>query len=190
MSQINTAYAPIWGVHQGLTYSQNERVEELNDRISARNTADTPLAPNFDPRPVPTKYHVFPILNHRASPQEIPLNTYNVHNVHTNFNAGNDRAPPDGFLRNVDNESSLRNLGVALQHGADQGVYVPSSTSDLYRTPTVYGSQMEPQPHPRLFTGIEVASVHPDALRLQQTNIGKDRFFNHTRTQLRTPVNR
>ena len=190
MSQISSAYSPIWGVHEGVSYGQNERVDELNNRISARNVPSMPIAPNFDPRPVPTKYEIFPIINHRASANEVILQSYLPYSVQDDFNPGNSRGPPNTFLRNIDSESNLRNLGVALQHGADQGVYVPSSTSDMYKIPKIAGSQMESQPHPRLFSGIEVSSMHPAAVRLRQTNIGKDQFFNHTRTQLRIPSNR
>ena len=44
-----------------LYYGQNERVDELNARILERDVPDTQLAPNFSPRPVPTKYAVFPM---------------------------------------------------------------------------------------------------------------------------------
>ena len=190
MSTIADAYAPLVGVQQGIMYGQNERVEELNDRISSRSVPDSPLAPNFDPRPVPTKYHVFPILNARRPATEIALQPYPPFSVQDNFNPGNRRAPPDSFVRNIDRESDLRNLGVVLQHGADQGVYVPDSSSDMYRISAVSGSQMDPQPHPRLFRGVELPRVHPAVARLEQSNIGRDNFFNHTRTQLRTPVKR
>jgi hypothetical protein len=44
-----------YGVPHGVLYGQNERVDELNERISARNAPDTHLKPNYDPRPVSTK---------------------------------------------------------------------------------------------------------------------------------------
>ena len=43
-------------------------------------------------------------------------------------------------------ETALRNQYFALQHGADQSIYVPSSTSDLYNF-TAVGRQ-ETQPYP------------------------------------------
>lgn len=187
MSNIADAYAPLYGVQPGIVYGQNDRVDALNDRISARNVPDVPLAPNFDPRPVPTKYELFPILNARSTHAD-NITVYPQFSVQQNFNPGNNRAPPDTFLRNIDQESGLRNLGVALQHGAGQSVYVPNSTSDMYKIPHINGSQMEPQPHPRLFRGVELPALNPSAARIERTNIGKDIFFNNTRVQLRVPT--
>ena len=42
----------IYGIPNGVSYGQNERVEDLNTRINSRNTSDYALPPNFDPRPV------------------------------------------------------------------------------------------------------------------------------------------
>ena len=56
----------ILGLPQYLYYGQNERVDELNDRIATRHFSDSPLQPNFDPRSVPTKYAHFPIINRRT----------------------------------------------------------------------------------------------------------------------------
>jgi hypothetical protein len=74
----------------------------------------------------------------------------------------------------------LRNQYFALQKGADQAIYVPSSSSDLYGFLAV--GRKEQQTHPILFEtpsfdNIPNANLHP--------SIGSDRFLNHTRTQLR-----
>jgi hypothetical protein len=103
------------------------------------------------------------------------------HMVESNFNPGNARAPPSGYVVNVDNESILRNQTFALNHGADQSVYIPSSNSDLYKTTVV--SRPSHQPHPQLFQRPQFSShIHPNLI---DNSIGQDRFYNHTRTQLR-----
>jgi hypothetical protein len=170
----------IYGVPNGISYGQNERVDEINGRISDRNLSDYPLRPNFDPRPIPTKYSLFPIINRRAE-TTVPIDKYPDYSVQTNFSPATQQGPPQGFLTNVDVETVLRNQTVALQHGADQGVYVPSSGSDLYRVSVV--STPSIQPYPKLFEQSNLYTYVPSTL--ENSSIGKDRFFNHTRTQLR-----
>jgi len=167
----------LYGVPTGVSYGQNERVDELNDRLHARQFSDKPLAPNFSGRPVQTKNSRFQIMDHRAPFQEQILNVEH-HNVETNFSPATHRGPPSTFFTNVDVESGLRNQTVALQKGSIQSVYVPDSTSDLYRVnvPTSIG----PNPHPELFVSQTFRET-----RTMDNNIGKDVFNNHTRTQLR-----
>jgi hypothetical protein len=171
----------LYGVQQGLIIGQQERVDELNDRIASRQFPDHGLAPNFDPRPVMTKYMKFPTIDRRA-PSNVPIQPSLAHSVHNNFSPATQMGPPSGFLQNVDTESVLRNQTTALQHGATQNVYVPSSTSDLYNVHVT--STPGPQPHPSLFDRPTFAPTTRE-LRTQHAPIGKDQFHNHTRTQLR-----
>ena len=167
------------GVPEYLYYGQNERVDELNTRIKDRQFPDSPLEPNFSPRPVPTKYSHFPIIN-RRKPMNEPVIPYLDHNTNINFNPGTHRAPPSGFLNNVDVETVLRNQTIALQR-ADQGIYVPSTNSDLYNVRVV--SRPSEQTHPLLFERPQFdGRLHPN---VAGSDIGRDQFFNHTRTQLR-----
>lgn len=168
------------GVQQGVLYGQNERVDELNDRINVRNVPGTPLKPNYDPRPVPTKYAQFPMINRRAPAYE-PVINFLDHNVSVNFNPGNNRAPPAGYSNQVDTENVLRNQFFANQNGAGQHVYIPSSNSDLYKTTVI--SRPAEQPHPLLFQQEQFSKMlHPNVLN---SAIGRSDFYNHTRTQLR-----
>lgn len=172
----------ILGVPEGVYYGQNERVDEINNRMGTRYFSDSPLQPNFDPRSIPTKYSKFPVINRRKSTNE-PVVPYLDYNQSINFNPGTHRAPPSGFLNNIDTETMLRNQTFALQKGGDQGVYIPSSKSELYRVIVPKGSLNDPQPHPDLFEKQTFDySLHSN---LQGNKIGRDKFFNHTRTQLR-----
>jgi hypothetical protein len=176
----------ILGIPVGVYYGQNERVDELNNRMSTRYFPDSPLQPNFDPRSVPTKYSKFPIINRRKTMNE-PVVPYLDYNFSVNFNPGSQRAPPSGFLNNIDTETILRNQTIALQRGGEQGVWIPSSKSDLYQVYVPKGSNNEPQPHPELFNKTELdQTLRPN---VRGSNIGRDRFFNHTRTQLRGTEN-
>jgi hypothetical protein len=167
-------------IQKGVFYGQNARVDELNERISSRHFSDMPLEPNYNPRPVPTKYSLFPIVDRRKPVKEYEMK-YPVHDCGINFNPGNAKAPSRGFLTNIDTETILRNQVCSLQHGADQSLYVPSSKSELYNVTVV--SKPSSQPHPLLFSRSEFTQeMHPN---MQSSNVGKDTFFNHTRTQLR-----
>jgi len=172
----------ILGLPQYLYHGQIERVEELNDRLSSRQFPDSPLQPNFDPRPVPTKYSHFPIIN-RRTPMKEPVIPYLDYYQSVNFNPGTSRAPPSGYINNVEIENKLRNQYFALQHGAEQSVYIPSSNSDLYRITVPQGSLNEPQPHPDLFERPQFdPTPNPN---VANSNIGREMLYNHTRTQLR-----
>lgn len=163
---------------QSLYSGQNERVDELNNRIYERYITETPLEPNYDPRPVPTKYVVFPIMDKRPLMKQ-PKQQYMDYNTQTQFNPGNRISPFSG--NNIDLENNLRNQYFSIQHGAPQGIYIPSSNSDLYKNSVI--SRPTHQPHPELFNTYKwSSSPHPN---VANSLIGRDPFFNHTRTQLR-----
>jgi len=164
----------------GVIYRQYDRLNDLNDRIQNRQFPDQALQPNYDPRPVPTKYSHFPVIDRRKMNIETPLAKYLDYATETNFAPVSKKGTVDGFLRNVNTESSLRNQYFALQKGADQAIYVPSSSSDLYGFQAV--GRQENQTHPSLFQ--KFSFDHTPNANMNPA-IGGDRFFNHTRTQLR-----
>jgi len=172
----------IYGLQEGLLYGQNERVDDINTRLQSRHYPDAPLEPNFTPRPISTKYSLFPIVSNHPTPQEI-RNPQASHNVSKNFNPGTRNAPHLGYSTNINVETILRNQTCALQHGADQGVYVPSSNSDMYHVPVGASSTYGDQLFPDLFTKKQYNTYIPQSL--EQSAIGKNQLFNHTRTQLR-----
>ena len=176
----------IEGVHRELIVGQHERLDEINDRIKSRQFSDYPLEPNFSFRPVSTKYSLMPIMAKNSNPAPtVPIQPQFEHIVQMNFNPATRNAPFKGYARNVDTETVLRNQTMASQH-ASQSVYVPSSDSDLYKVNVV--SRPVDQPYSHLFDKPSfVQGVHPN-LTNAGSKIGKDRFFNSTRTQLREPM--
>lgn len=168
--------------YAGVLIGQNERVEELNRRVIDRISTDAPLQPNFDPRPVATKYSLFPIIDRRATPKESIYKTPQ-YDPQGKFYSNLEKGPVDGFLSNINLESSLRNQYHALHRGgAPQSTYVPSSDSDLYRVEVI--SRPSVQPFPNLFKQNDFMQSH--GMNNLTGHIGNDTFFNHTRTQLRT----
>lgn len=179
--QLSESYQ-IYGVPQGIYYGQFDRTDELNMRTHSRQFSDKPLTPQYDMRPVSTKYALFPIIDRRTPSQthlEQNLQNNENYNLSTNFSPATRNGPVSGYVSNVDKESTLRNLGIAIQRGAEQGVYVPSSNSDLYKISITPSPSI--QPHPELFRIDTFGSYR----RAPVGNIGNDIFMNHTRTQLR-----
>lgn len=175
------------GLPHYLYYGQFERTDQLNMRIMERDVPDKTLAPNFSPRPVPTKYSLFPMLDARM-PATVPIEPNYNYSPAANFTPPVMKTGPVcGFINHINIESDLRNQGVALQKGADRSVYVPASDSDLYK---VYvPSRPSEQPYPELFRKDRFdQQVHPNVTGAPQ--VGIDRFNNNTRTQLRTIINK
>jgi hypothetical protein len=174
----------IEGVHRNLVVGQFERLDEINNRISSRHFSDYPLEPNFSPRPVSTKYNLMPIMAKNSNPEpKVRIQPQLEHIVGMNFNPATRNGPYKTYARNVDTETVLRNQTMAFQKSS-QSIYVPSSDSDLYKVTVV--SKPVDQPYKHLFDAPSfVQGVHPN---LAGKNIGKDRFFNSTRTQLREPT--
>ncbi len=108
--------------------------KETNTRIYERNIPSQMLQPYVDVRPVMTKYSYFPIVDPRK-PISVPMEQLPTFNVHKTFNPGNTTSPWSGFASSINTESELRNQVYALQK-CSQSVYVPSSNSDLYNSPS------------------------------------------------------
>lgn len=187
------------GIIQGCYSGQQDRVDELNERIFSRYLPDNSLRPNYDPRPVSTKYAFFPVIDRRV-PSNIPNKKYLGEGIsereseresesavtNTSGLVGLGFLPSatnSPFIRNIDMETILRNQTTGLQHGIGQNVFVPSSTSDLYQTTIV--SRPSEQPFPGLFTK---PTFDSNTQTISNQAIGKSDFFNFTRTQLRNTM--
>jgi hypothetical protein len=164
-----------------IQYQNLERLQEIDQRISSRFVPDRPLPPNFDPRPVMTKYTLFPMVDNRM-PATIPIQPNYYAPSPSNFVPPVMRlGPVAGFQRNVDVETDLRNQVYALQKNVDATAYVPASTSDLYRVTPVHGVGTGENPqHGLLFQQFAFASMPPVDPR-----IGRELLHNSTRAQLR-----
>lgn len=178
---IDFANQPIHGLHRDLFIGQQDRTGELNTRISNRHFPDTQLRPNFSPRPVPTKYSLFPVIERRIPAKEAIL-PVPVHAPETNFNPATTKYPFSSYLEHYDVEENIRKQSGLLSRGRDDGVYVPSSNSDLFdaRLPPMTGTGANT--HPLLFFRESFAGRPTDEVGART---GQSQFFNHTRTQLR-----
>ena len=164
------------GVIEGAYYNDNNRYQELNERIADRNIPSEYLQPMFSNRPVSTKYSKLSVVD-QYKKTTVPLVVATSYNVGKIFNPGNAEAPWAGYASNVDVETVLRNQAFALQKG-DKASYVPSTNSDLYNVEVV-GNHIQ-QPFPGLFASQPLNSFNPNV-----HNLGYDVFNNSTRQQLK-----
>jgi len=169
----------MYGVVEGLYYTNLERTEELSKRMYNRNIPSSTLQPQFSMRAVATKYDLMPVLD-RHAPSSVPIKTEPTYNIGKVFNPGTAQAPWSGFAANVNNESQLRNQFFALQKSA-QATYIPPSTSDMYQNEVYGGSIQQQQPFPYLFTAPDLDAFNPNTY-----GIASNTFSNHTRQQLKT----
>jgi hypothetical protein len=174
----------ITGAINGLWQGQHARLDELESRLVERQFPDRPLQPQFEFRPVATKYSNFPLVDLRAKSDGVspyvPIIKYDRYDTATNFSPATRNGPTDTYLANIDVETVLQNRHVALQHGADQGVYVPSSKSDMYGF-SAAGRQEDMGERSLIFDKQSLATKVPEVAN----KIGRDVFQNNTRTQLR-----
>lgn len=168
-------------IKDNLYQGQYERTEELNSRIYNRFFPDAELKPNYDPRPISTKYALFPMLDCRKTIEE-PSSSYLDFYPEVIFNPGNARGPISGYFNNIEVESELRNQDSYLTRNDLGEKYIPSLNSDMYIV-NVSSKDNREQPFPNLFKTDKIeGSLQINSL---PKNIGKDFFNNHTRTQLR-----
>ena len=165
------------GVVNGTYFCNINEDTILSNRIAERNLPSAPLQPQIGMRPASTKYSIMPIVDPRTTSQLIPLKNYPNYNLATTFNPGNAVGPWSGFASNIDTYSKLRNQGVALQ-SADQGKYIPSSSSDLYETLIPVTDNQ--QNHPLLFKNETYNSPNRNIY-----NMGKKIFSNDTRQDVK-----
>jgi hypothetical protein len=155
----------LYGVHQEPIIRQYDRCDEINERMRNRHFSGTtglttPVFSSLD-RPMSMKYTHW----------SIPSN-------HTNYSSQAAKQVISMMPNRVNTESELRNQYEALQK-ADQAVYVPSSTSNLYfKTST--GEPMAPHRDVMKYEGSQGSWTQnrwtkPDPLK----------FNNSTKTQMR-----
>lgn len=141
--------------------SVSQKNNEINSRLYERNLPSTEgLRPQYDPRPVPTKYVTMASID---PPNPIHQGLVPPFNVNKGFVPGS-RAPWSGFASNI---------------GDDRKKYTVDSNSDMYRHQLPHTDNLV-QPFPNLFKDEQLTSSRTCSL-----DVGKDLFNNSTRTQLR-----
>lgn len=156
--------------------SNIKRDNELNERIKQRNMVYVKTNLHLGVRPQSTKYGYKPIVD-RPENNTVPIQHTEMFNVHTHYLPGNRQGPWDGFATHIHDESKLRNMFFANTK-SQQGIYIPSSNSDLYELPKIKGRNKESQTFPGLFTTPQIQK--------QTSPIYKEnKLFNNDSRQMR-----
>ena len=159
-----------------------KRDVELSQRMYARNVVDTDVQMYYDPRAVQTRFQRFPCADMRKDINE-PLKNTPHFDIRTDFLPGNG-GPFEGYAKNVEDESKLKNIRFPHQRGI-QSKYIPNTFSDLYvhnieTTQNTNYTQEEHAKHGLLFKEQEIPQINRNPYK-----IANDRFFNHTRQQVK-----
>lgn len=172
-------------------YGNFERTDEIDKRIFDRIRSEVSYQPKFDIRGANTRQSIFPIVppiqstpnNLKVSIQKnIPHDPTKVFSPIQTIGK-----PIEPFFERINVESSLRNQFFALQHGAEQGVYIPSSNSDLYVVSVPKNNNLrEENPFMYLYNTKKDGETYKTTMNTNLINsIGKNVFNNATKQQMR-----
>jgi hypothetical protein len=156
--------------------ANSDRVEELNRRLASRNVPSERLTPNYDPRPVSTKYSKMAILDHRKDSETKIHKGTPPFSIGDTFNPGDRRSHWSGFAKNVHLESELRNQLYRLGCNEDK-VFIPNENSDLFNVHLAQ-HRTEMKSHKLLFQKPLFELSDPNVC-----DVGNGLFHNHTRQQ-------
>lgn len=158
-----------------------DRVDEINAKIYNRVMPDTALKPNYDPRPIQTKYvrynenrnkntNLLPGLSNNINKS---FNQYLDYYPEVIFNPGNSRGPIDCYFSNIEKENILRNQTQQLKK---PNMLIDTNKNELVKPvlPLIKNIQYENFEQSKQST----QTLHP-GLIIQNT------FHNFTRNQIR-----
>ncbi len=166
------------GVVNGVFYCQQNRTQQLSDRIYSRNTTSAPIKMSYSVRPTQTRYVHMPILDVRK-PVTVPCQQKPVYNTDTMFTPATS-LPFNGYQANVDTETRLRDTIFPLQ-ACPQAYYMPGTYSDMYNSSyLVADSHPVKMTNELLFNEERFNPFNPNTC-----NTGHKLFNNHTRVQIR-----
>lgn len=163
------------GVVNGVFYCQEDRTQQLSDRMYSRNTSNAPIKMYYSIRPTQTRYVHLPIVDQRLPPT-VQCQQKPIYNTQTMF-APTTSLPFNGYQANIDTETRLRNTIFPLQ-SCPQAYYMPGTQSDMYDASYLTQGKHVNMTNPLLFHQEKFNAFDPNTC-----NIGHDQFYNHTRVQ-------
>tara|TARA_B100001063_G_C16776202_1_gene565626 strand:- start:5736 stop:6305 length:570 start_codon:yes stop_codon:yes gene_type:complete len=157
-------------------YCQMDRNTELSNKMSNRNIPSHQIGQSYFGRPVDTYATIFPMLDCHL-PSSVNHGKFPTYDQQKIFNPGQS-APFNGFAKNIDVETTLRNTIHPLQK-APQSKYIPGTKSDMFHNQ--YLTQTTKPQHIKnhlLFQTQNFSAFNPN-----KCNLGYKLFNNHTRVQ-------
>jgi len=166
------------GVVNGVYYCQQDRTQQLSDRLWDRNRTTAPVKMQYSIRPTSTQFVVMPVLNCH-NPVTVPCRKEPIYNTETMFMPSN-TAPFSGYQAKIDTETRLRDTIFPLQ-SCPQAKFIPSTKSDLYHNQYLTeGGRKEKMTNPLLFVEPTFPPFNPNLC-----GTGYNLFNNFTRQQVR-----
>lgn len=157
----------------------NERVEEINERILARNIPDQGMNIQYQFRSQPTRYTHFKTVDNNQCIIDEKKSPYNISST---FNPGSNAGPWSGYVNKINDESRLRNQVVPRQNN-DHLTYIPKDTSDLYKN-TVKPKRSDEINNMIMFNENRIEES-VNKISNNQCNLAKKLFNNDTRQLLK-----
>jgi len=158
----------------------NDRVNEINERILDRQFPSQNLDILYKPRPQQTRFNIMPTVDTKHCIVNINNVSYDIKKT---FNPGTTNGPWSGFVSKINDESILRNQVYTLQNNP-QSKYIPSIKSELYN-PTQINISKDNQPFPNLFKTYKYNSSNDNENDDDSEKTDYLLFNNFTRQQLK-----
>ena len=167
------------GVVNGVYLCNQNRLNELNERLYSRNLTNAPIKMQYDVRGVQTRYVRMPIAD-QHKPSCVPCLQKPIYNTNTMFTPASS-LPFNGYQENIDVETQLHNTIAPLQ-ACPQSKFIPDSKSDLYYSQYLVNKDIPDQmTNHLLFNKEQFAPFDPNTC-----NVGNKLFNNFTRYQIRS----
>ena len=166
------------GVVKGVYICNQQRLDEINDRLYERNLTNAPIKMQYDIRAVPTRYVHMPTVDQYQN-VSVGCEQKPIYNTQTMFTPASS-LPFNGYQQNIDVETRLHNTIAPIQ-ACPQSKFIPDSTSDLYNSQyLVKKDKRDYITNQLLFQNQTFSSFNPNT-----HDIGQKLFHNATRTQIR-----
>lgn len=167
------------GVVKGVYLCNQNRLDELNNRLYERNLTNAPIKMQYNIRSVPTRYVHMPTIDQHQK-TSVPCEPKPIYNTNIMFTPSSS-LPFNGYQENIDVETRLHNTITPLQ-SCPQSKFIPASTSDLYNSQyLVKKDKRDYITNQLLFHNQTFAPFNPNTC-----DIGHNFFHNSTRTQIRS----
>lgn len=166
------------GVVKGVYLCNQDRLQQLNNRLYERNLTNAPIKMQYDVRSVPTRYVHMPTID-KHQECSVPCKRMPVYNTQTMFTPASN-LPFNGYQQNIDVETRLHNTIAPIQ-ACPQSKFIPDSSSDLFNSQyLVRKDKPDYITNQLLFQNQTFSPFNPNTC-----NIGHKLFNNSTRIQIR-----